>query len=77
MERIPLILFMAVMVAGCTSPRISSTLSSGIIGCPSDEIKISDEKAFGSVHEWVAECRGKRYICSYTYGSNTNCKENP
>jgi hypothetical protein len=63
--------------AGCTSARISRSLSSGVIGCPSDEITIIDERASASgTHEWIAECRGKRYICSYVYGSNTNCKEN-
>lgn len=62
--------------AGCTSARISKSLSSGVIGCPTNEITIIDEKASVSgTHEWIAECRGKRYICSYVYGSNTNCRE--
>jgi hypothetical protein len=61
---------------GCTSARISSSLSSGVIGCPSKDIKIMDETASVSgTHEWTAECNGKKYVCSYVYGSNTNCTE--
>ncbi len=63
-------------LAGCTSSGISSSLSSGVIGCSSDAIKITNETASVSgTHEWVAECGGKKYVCSYVYGSNTNCSE--
>ncbi len=77
MGKIWLALAILVMVAGCTSARISKSLSSGVIGCPSNEIEIIDEQASVSgTHEWIAECRGKRYVCNYVYGSTTTCKEN-
>ncbi|MGZ8152351.1 MAG: hypothetical protein ACXW0Q_05705 [Methylovulum sp.] len=71
-----IILAMCVSLFGCTSASVSSSLSSGVVGCPSDKIKITDETAsIRGTHEWVAECKGKKYICSYVYGSNTNCTE--
>ncbi|MGZ5056680.1 MAG: hypothetical protein ACXWAT_17290 [Methylobacter sp.] len=61
---------------GCTSAGVSSSLSSGVLGCPSKDIKITDEEAsVRGTHEWVAVCNGKKYVCSYVYGSNTNCAE--
>lgn len=65
-----------VLIAGCTSARISRSLSSGAIGCPSDEITITNERAsIVGTHEWIAECKGKRYVCNYVSGGNANCKE--
>lgn len=70
------VLIAALMLAGCTSARISRSMSSGVIGCPTDQIEIVDEKAsLSGTHEWIAECKGKRYVCSFVAGSNTNCKE--
>jgi len=69
-----LILFLA--VSGCTSARISSQLASGVIGCPPEEIIITNETAgVSGLHNWIAECHGKKYVCSYVYGSTTTCKE--
>jgi len=78
-------LFIAVMViamivvtiGGCTSPRISRNLSSGVIGCRPDDITIENETAtaIGSMHNWEAICNGKRYICSYQPTTGVNCKE--
>jgi uncharacterized OsmC-like protein len=61
---------------GCTSARVSSQLAAGVIGCPSKDIKITNETAsVRGTHEFTAECDGRKYICSYVYGSNTNCTE--
>lgn len=42
--------------------------SAGSIGCPPDEIQISDEDSSSgwgsSADTWVATCRGRRFICS-------------
>ena len=76
MSRVAALFVVAAMIAGCTSARISRSLSSGVIGCPSDDINIIDERAsLTGTHEWIAECKGKRYVCSFVAGSNTNCKE--
>lgn len=59
---------------GCTSARISRSLSSGAIGCPAKQIKITEETASASgTHEWIAECNGVKYVCNYVHGSTTNC----
>ena len=65
-------------LAGCTNTRISQSLSSGEIGCPQDEITITNETAsgpMGRLHNWEAECRGKHFVCSYEQTTGVNCKE--
>lgn len=52
--------------------------SSGEIGCPEDEIQISDFRRGGGVTSWVAECRGRIYRCSKITGEasvQVTCKE--
>ena len=64
------------LMAGCTSARISQSISSGLIGCPSKEIKITEEKAsMSGIHDWIAECNGKKYACNYLYEGPSNCSE--
>ena len=71
-----IVILIVMLMSGCTSARISRSLSSGAIGCQSDKIKIFNEKASASgTHEWIAECNGTKYVCNYVYGSTTNCKE--
>ncbi|MGZ5055816.1 MAG: hypothetical protein ACXWAT_12870, partial [Methylobacter sp.] len=71
-----IIIVLCLSLFGCTSAGVSSSLSSGVVGCPSDDIKITNETAsIRGTHEWIAECNGKLYVCSYVYGSNTNCTE--
>jgi hypothetical protein len=60
-------------------PNTCKALSSGVIGCRTSEIMISDETstragAGANIHEWVATCRGKQYVCSYA-GRTTSCSE--
>jgi hypothetical protein len=65
-------------LAGCamTNPTISRNLTSGAIGCPPSEIKISEETAnvYGN-HNWKAECKGRSFICNYHHTSGVDCKE--
>jgi hypothetical protein len=76
MRQVIVLLVALMLTTGCTSARISKSLTSGVIGCPAKNIDIIDEKASASgTHEWIAECKGKRYVCSFIAGSNTNCKE--
>jgi hypothetical protein len=75
-KQLILLLAACALVSGCTSTRVSRSLASGVIGCPSSDIKITDETASVSgTHEFTAECDGRKYFCSYVYGSNTNCAE--
>jgi len=77
MKKIIYIIFLIAFLFGCTSPRISRNLSSGVIGCRPDDITIENETAtaIGSMHNWEAICNGKRYICSYQPTTGCNCKE--
>lgn len=79
MERPVLILAILAMsmVTGCTSARISSQLSSGQVPCRAEDIIITEETAgaITGMHNWVAECAGKKYICSYHYGDGAKCTE--
>jgi hypothetical protein len=64
-----------VLITGCTSAPISRNLSSGAIGCPANQILISNETAtaIGGMHNWTATCNGKSYICSYQGTTGVNC----
>ena len=69
-------LMLSLLVVGCTNARISQSFSSGIIGCPAEQIKITNEKASASgIHDWIAECKGIKYACNYFYPNPATCKE--
>lgn len=74
-----LIVYLGVVTAvigGCTSANISKNLSSGAIGCQPKDIEIIDETATATgLHNWVALCKNKRFICSYHSSTGVNCKE--
>ncbi len=72
-----MVLVISMSLFGCTSARISSNLASGAIGCRPDEITILNETAtfVGSMHNFEAICKGKRFICSYQPTTGINCKE--
>jgi hypothetical protein len=66
----------AVLVAGCTSTRISKKFSAGEIGCDEDSIQIANESAsIEGMHNWIAICKGTKYVCSYHTGDGATCKE--
>jgi hypothetical protein len=71
-----IILLFLTLISGCavTNPEISKNLTSGVIGCPPNEITISNETAsMESNHNWTAECKGKIFICSYHPTSGVDC----
>ena len=64
------------LLAGCTSTRISKKFSAGEIGCDEGSIQIANESAsIEGMHNWVAVCHGKKYVCSYHTGDGATCKE--
>ena len=71
------IITIGIIVSGCTSARISSQLASGQIPCRPEEIVITEETAaaFTGMHNWVAECNGKKYVCNYHQTSGVRCTE--
>ncbi|MDH5676397.1 MAG: hypothetical protein OEZ06_30035 [Myxococcales bacterium] len=48
-------------LCGCVN---LAELSAGSVGCPEDEIEVSDDKSGFTVRTWTASCRSKRYFCS-------------
>jgi hypothetical protein len=61
--------------AGLTTGQYRSW-TAGIIGCPAEEVSITDQKNIvwgGQGVDWRAECRGHRYICSQS--GTAQCKE--
>lgn len=58
----------SVSLLGC-STRGLQVIASGKIGCPPDEIEISNVDTGYSASTWTATCRGVRHFCS-SYVSN-------
>jgi len=50
-----------VSITGCATLPI---LSSGQVGCPSEEIQIANDEQGWATRTWTAECRGKLYYCT-------------
>jgi hypothetical protein len=75
-SRVPGLL--ALSIAGCASHL--PTWTSGQIGCPVDEVVITNEDTVWSTRTWTARCRGKTYSCSEHSEGQANahvaCKEN-
>lgn len=62
------------LLTACTSARVSKNLSSGVIGCPANQITIQNETAtVDGLHNWTAICNGVSYICSYQTTTGVNC----
>ena len=62
-------------ITGCTSTTQAINVgTAGVIGCPSNEIKVTNEERTHTMLEWVAECKGKSYVCSST-GYNVYCAD--
>ena len=76
MKLLALLLVLTFIFTGCTSARLSKSISSGAIGCPVSKITITNEIVSGGVHSFTASCAGKVYHCTYIYSSPTECKEN-
>lgn len=61
---------MAIVLSGCIS-REGRT--SGIIGCPPDEIQVSNEQTQFQTITWQASCRGKSFYCTGDSRDRTVC----
>lgn len=68
----------ALLLAGCAvSPSVIKELSAGKTGCTPDEITVSHYSEDRPYYSWIAECHGKKYVCSKTRGDSESlsCKE--
>jgi hypothetical protein len=68
-------LSLCIFLGGCTSARISSSLASGSIGCPVEQITIKDETVYRGVHNFTAVCRDVEHYCTYMYPNPISCKK--
>lgn len=75
-RQIIILVMVACLATACTSTRISKKFSAGEIGCDEDSIQIANESAsIEGMHNWVAICKGIKYVCSYHTGDGATCKE--
>ena len=71
-----ILLILSTVLSGCASTGFYQQVTSGYIGCEPEDIQISNELAeLNGTESWIAECRGKKYICSYDSSDNTDCNE--
>jgi hypothetical protein len=79
MRQIELVACLSVLVVlGCTNSLRGP--SSGQIGCPPDQITISNDRVGWDRTTWKAECNGRAYYCTRVSSGNkgetqTNCTE--
>ena len=78
MKSILLILSVACLSA-CSTVAYHQRVSSAYVGCPEDQIKISNEKNAVAA-SWIAQCNGKTFYCGENHSFNgststMNCKE--
>lgn len=76
--RAVLILLVLISLFGCAvSPSVRKELAAGKIGCTPNEITVSHYSEDNPYYSWVAECHGKKYVCSKTRGNSESlsCKE--
>lgn len=59
-------------LGGCASTSLLQTTSAGYVGCPPEEIVITNEHTGFASRAWQATCRTRTYQCS-NYGSAMAC----
>lgn len=72
MKRTVLILGVLIVV-GCTLNKEKYT--SGLVGCPEEQITIVSESGGMMANTWTAKCAGKTFYCTYQTGGVVYCKE--
>lgn len=50
-------------------------LSSGSIGCPPEQITVSDEEMSGNSTTWRATCQGRTYDCTQVGTAAVTCTQ--
>lgn len=64
------LIVITMLLTGCqTIEQLRSEVSSGHVGCPTDQIQTTDHKQL----TWTASCKGKKFYC--VTGDGTSCKE--
>jgi hypothetical protein len=65
-------------LGGCVAQM--QQLSAGQVGCPPDEVQVSDDQMHFNSRTWQASCRGKSFFCTSAGGGQysspqTSCAE--
>ena len=63
------------LLLGCASHGSRQAATSGLIGCPTSEIEVSEGDIGWSTNTWTARCRGKTIYCTFKQGEGTSCTE--
>jgi hypothetical protein len=74
-----LVSLLATAAIGCASLFPVQGVTSGEIGCPAEDITITNDEPGFNERTWTAECNGRTYYCSAVGGGNgggvVSCKE--
>ncbi len=63
------------LTTACFGSGALQQVSSGYVGCPSDEIEISNDEGGFNQRSWDATCRGHIYHCSGAGRGAVACTE--
>ena len=61
MKKIVVLFFCVALLFSCASTASYQRETSGMIGCPPDEIQIVKHSRLS----WTASCRGRSFVCGY------------
>ena len=69
-----IVLSLVIIIVGCTGDL--KNISSGFVGCSSNEIIISDVDSSLDTESWKVNCKGKTFYCFRTsFNNEVNCKK--
>ena len=78
MRSLLIVVVAAVTTLGCGASQSQlRDMSSGEVGCPPDQIKVTDYESGLATHSWTATCQGRTHYCSLLAGGGAQaaCKE--
>jgi len=68
-----LTLVIAAFLNGCTINKVKYT--SGLIGCPENEIVVTESSGGLMANTWTAKCQDRVFYCTYRSASRVDCTE--
>ncbi len=68
-----IVLSLTVMFSGCTINK--EKLTSGLIGCPEENIEVTESSGGFMANTWTAKCNEKTFYCTERSGSRVDCKQ--
>jgi hypothetical protein len=75
---LPTVVIMLVTLLGASACAVSDdqlkVVSAGHIGCPPEQLAISNRRATGTTLLWDATCNGKAYLCSQVINGKSSAE---